>query len=982
MIRIAALLTVFCAAAAAQSGVGLRLVMGLTDKENTKWDGSASAQGANITKIEPWRFDGDDQMQPGNAWKVSIHKVRQFGAQRPQGAAGIVPNGVIVWLDSATDTASVQVHTQQGDFRVSLADVPFGKHQFALNNRVMIDRVPPFVQITSDPDEQDMPAAAIAKDAIWVAYLDFKHHPDSVKLRVDLKEAPKDFKRYTEKTGGDQIMARRYSNGKWSEAIAISPPHGDVYRPAIAADGSGRAWVFWSANRNGNFDMFARSIQGEKPGKTIQLSTEAGSDIDPVAATDSKGQVWVAWQGWRSGRASIFSAAQQGDSFAKVDTVSSSSANEWNASIAADKTGRVSVAYESYRNGNYDIYLKTATGPGAWGSEVPVATSARYEAYPSIAYDPAGRLWVAYEEAPEGWGKDFGAYETTGIALYQGRAIRIRGLKDGNWITTSPDVGGALSGVASYKVENAAKQSDSEDWLKLNLKYAENRGPSRAATGTPAPKNTSPRLAIDPSGRLWLAYRSPQPIWWNPIGTTWSEYVVSWDGSTWTDPIFLAHSDGLLNNRPALLAAKRGELLVVNSSDHRRDLTILKGGTGQYIYYDGAWDNDPYNNDLFISSIALSPGSGSMQTQAAPAPSAVTDPWVEKERKALATMRGARTPEGLRVLRGEFHRHSEISMDGGGDGTVLEQWRYAIDAGALDWIGCCDHDNGAGREYTWWMTQKQTDIFHNPGTFIPMFSYERSVSYPEGHRNVIFEQRGVRTLPRLPKTDRDAPGSAPDTQMLYRYLKQFHGIVASHTSGTSMGTDWRDNDALAEPVVEIYQGERQNYEMPGAPRTNKAEDSIGGWEPKGFINLALAKGYKLSFEASSDHISTHMSFANVLAKDSSRKAVLAAFEARHVYAATENILADFRTGNHIMGDAFSAATAPEFKVKLTGTGNFKKVLIVKDGKYVYTSEPGKPVVEFTWRDNSPPKGTSYYYVRGEQEDGNVVWVSPMWVTYP
>ena len=33
-----------------------------------------------------------------------------------------------------------------------------------------------------------------------------------------------------------------------------------------------------------------------------------------------------------------------------------------------------------------------------------------YEAYPSIAYDPSGRLWIAYEEGGRGWGKDFGAY--------------------------------------------------------------------------------------------------------------------------------------------------------------------------------------------------------------------------------------------------------------------------------------------------------------------------------------------------------------------------------------------------------------------------------------------------------------------------------------------------------------------------------------------------------------------------------------------
>ena len=64
------------------------------------------------------------------------------------------------------------------------------------------------------------------------------------------------------------------------------------------------------------------------------------------------------------------------------------------------------MAYDSYRNGNYDVFVRTATSPTAWGKEMPIAASATYEAYPSIAYDPAGTLWVAYEEGGERWGKD------------------------------------------------------------------------------------------------------------------------------------------------------------------------------------------------------------------------------------------------------------------------------------------------------------------------------------------------------------------------------------------------------------------------------------------------------------------------------------------------------------------------------------------------------------------------------------------------
>src|SRR5256884_7433334 len=134
-----------------------------------------------------------------------------------------------------------------------------------------------------------------------------------------------------------------------------------------------------------------------------------------------------------------------------------------------------------------------------------------------------------------------------------------------------------------------------------------------------------------------------------------------------------------------------------------------------------------------------------------------------------------------------------------------------------------------------------------------MFQYERSVQYPEGPRNVIFAQRGIRPLPRLPRTGETPVVKAPDTLMLYAYLKEFNGIVASHTSGTNMGTDWRDNDPDSEPVVEIYQGDRQNYEKPDAPRANSENDSIGGGGATGFVDPALGKGGRLSFPASSAH---------------------------------------------------------------------------------------------------------------------------------
>ncbi len=46
----------------AQAAVGVRLLLGVTDSESAKWDGSVAAKGARITSIEPWRFDTGDAL--------------------------------------------------------------------------------------------------------------------------------------------------------------------------------------------------------------------------------------------------------------------------------------------------------------------------------------------------------------------------------------------------------------------------------------------------------------------------------------------------------------------------------------------------------------------------------------------------------------------------------------------------------------------------------------------------------------------------------------------------------------------------------------------------------------------------------------------------------------------------------------------------------------------------------------------------------
>jgi len=223
--------------------------------------------------------------------------------------------------------------------------------------------------------------------------------------------------------------------------------------------------------------------------------------------------------------------------------------------------------------------------------------------------------------------------------------------------------------------------------------------------------------------------------------------------------------------------------------------------------------------------------------------------------------------------------------------------------------------------------------------------------------------------------------------MLYRYLKAMGGICASHTSATSMGTDWRDNDSIVEPIVEIYQGDRMSYEIEGAPRAGYDPKSgtqlanIAGWFPKGFINHALQKGYRLGFQSSSDHWSTHISYFIVLAERHDRAAILDAIKRRHVYGATDDIILDVRSGNHLMGDEFKTREVPKLQIRILGTHALARIDILKDSDVAHTIKTDKQEYVGTWTDPQPAQGVHYYYVRVEQGDGELAWASPIWIDY-
>jgi len=838
------------------------------------------------------------------------------------------PTPILVGLISVVEGPRVEVTTANGSFGFAVSDLPAHGARLFLDGQAAVERVPAVERHDQAGAEDDYPVLAPEPSggALWMAWQSYQGENDSV-------------------------LARRFDGKSWGQVSTLLEK-GDVYRTAVATAGSGETWVVWSQQVAGNWDLYGRPHRDGKWGVATRLTEAPQPDIMHRLVRDSTGALWLVWQGARDGQFDILARRHSGGVWGPEQNISHTPENDWDPAIATGSKGEVWVAWDGYESGNYDIYYSRQETAG-WSKPALLAASSNFEAHVSLAVDAGGRLWAAWDEGGRNWGKDTGftirGGGEPGSGLYAERRVRVACLEAGRWLepATAPE----------YPVQDPVY--DFRD---------------------------RPQLAADDSGRIWLAWRARyrfrlgQGMGGAAGAGAWETYLAGWDGARWTAAQFVPQSAGRADTRVAL-AADGGGLWVVQAADQR-----------------SFTPNRPENYDLIIAR--LSPGAGSQAGSPTSSVAvlrplqihAVEPPLAQSgERTDIDAIRryrvDARPP--LRILRGDMHRHTDISIgDGIGDGSLADAYRYALDAAGFDYLAVTDHNYG-DNEYSWWRTQKSADLFRLEGRFVPLYAYERSVNYPNGHRNVVHARRGIRWFPIPDQERRGEAGAA----RLYEYLKKTAGVAMSHTSATNMGTDWRDHDPEVEPVVEIYQGDRTNYEYEGAPRAasgGRTDFQPGGFRPAGFVRNAWGRGYRLGMQASSDHLSTHISYAMLLVPEFTRQAMLEAIRKRHTYGATDNIILDLRLETPagetaIQGDLQVSGPQPRLRARIRGTSTVERVDIIKNNNVVYSATPGCQTCSIEFTDQEPDSAVSavnfesFYYLRVRQHDGQLAWSSPIWV---
>jgi hypothetical protein len=347
--------------------------------------------------------------------------------------------------------------------------------------------------------------------------------------------------------------------------------------------------------------------------------------------------------------------------------------------VALDSKGDPWVAYDSYKNSNYDVFLWTK------GHEIPVATTAAFEARATISIDPYDRVWVGCEAGRPNWGKDQG-YEIRarqpGVPLGGFREPRIRCYENGQWRTSQKPLATAFKAGNTYQ----------------------------------------PHVFLsDGHGSVWAAAKiRPSANAQNANMGYWEYWITHLDGNGWSGAFGLPNSKGRSSAHISAVATANG-LWAVWPTDNRVPSNYHRPHRQQV----------PAGRIPGVSTVTT-PVWG---TEAAQEPGA--KPGQADEQGDLAAIHSYTANvdgKSLHIVRGDFHRHTELSWDGGGagDGNLQDFYRYMIDVAAMDFGASTDHQGGAWPCW-WWYTQKMTDMYHAPGAYVPIFGYERSAVLPNGH---------------------------------------------------------------------------------------------------------------------------------------------------------------------------------------------------------------------------------------------------------
>jgi len=738
---------------------------------------------------------------------------------------------------------------------------------------------------------------------------------------------------------GDRLMTGEITDGELVGPHPVFPVVGTYKNPTVTVDTKGQAYLSWEEFKEDRWqvifarfdDSQAEEIQALNQPAFFSVDAQApygdrnfGNGINHATAPHPQGGLSIVWQQDVGGQFDVAHArVSRGVKISEQKILSKNPRGDWAPRIATNADGKSFVTWDSYDGQSFNVLGRWVHTQG----DEPVALAdgplAQFRADVTFVGE---KLFVLWEEAAANWGKDydggFGQWKNIEDhygPLHKFRLLRVAEVVDGQAIELQNSLHHAL-------LNHATVQKDKRDNLEqLGVFYE--RG----------------QFVTDGQGRLWLVHRSfhaphvrTTKAVAHHIESGWQVQARCFDGEKWSKLHSFEHPqrDGL--QRMSVVPAPKGFSITYTTGRTHRDARSKHRG-------------------VFFGTVAMDDFKEEQKQMSLPA----TKPSRLAQSKTPTTLTQATVGgQSYHLSFGDLHRHTDLSLCFPFfDGTYDDQFRYIIEVVEHDFVGITDHardlSNGEVDSLVWRRSVKEVTRHRLNGRFIPYFSYERSQRQTD-HNVISLRDDLLR----------------PFEPHLREFWNEIDGdtFTIPHNTGNSpamVQALWSIHDNEKRPLMEIFQGCRSN-----------ADKNMAA-----MVRLGYSKGYRFGLIASSDHLSTHRSYACVWSPQRERESIFRSLQARRTYGATDRIGLVFRYGKYWMGEEVKYRKGESLFLEVTGTGSLKDVRLIKNGKPWKTFHPEEESLHFEHSLVPDPLSgeEDYYFVELEQSDGNRAWSSPIWV---